>query len=162
MDKEKIKFLNQHKVSVSVSWDGINTNRLRRYDVILNNCIPLFSINKLNITSVLTKYSYPYLDIYKPLYSFLYGYNMLHPDNPLCISLNDLIVFDNSMEYLLPDDNRMRSEINKCIKEYKYISYSDCGCEDISYWVDITNGNLNIMQDWKSIYNGSIFDKEKL
>lgn len=74
IDEEKAIFLNNNNVCVSISYDGRNVLKTRRYDVIKENEKPLLILNSMGINSVLTPYCMPYtyvtslIDINKKYY----------------------------------------------------------------------------------------------
>ena len=60
LDEEKIKWFNENKFNVCLSWDGDNTDKTRFFDVIKDANFDIFNIECLSISSVVTKYNYKY------------------------------------------------------------------------------------------------------
>ena len=88
LDNEKIEFLNKNDFNVSLSWDGINTNQTRSFDIFSMNS-KILNIKNLLINSILTKYSYP-SDIIDGVikinekYKKIHGYNLRMHIEPFC------------------------------------------------------------------------------
>ena len=59
IDESFVKYIKEHNISVSISWDGRNTINTRLRDVFKENKKILFKIHNLGISGVLSAYNYP-------------------------------------------------------------------------------------------------------
>jgi len=57
--KEMADFMNEHKFSVAISWDGPNVMKTRKYDAFKENFDNIMSLNSLGINAIISAAAYP-------------------------------------------------------------------------------------------------------
>ena len=115
MTSDKVDFINDYNVCVTISWDGANVEKTRGYDVVKNNpCI--LDIKRLGFSAVLSSYTYP-LDFLNEINPILLEYKRIHGVSPN-LNIDTIMDFGNCGE-LREMDCRKITEQMKFIIEHK-------------------------------------------
>lgn len=160
LDEKKIDFINDFDISVTLSWDGKNVLQTRGYDVLKEN-ISVLQVNKLSLSCVLSKYTYP-LDFLNEAEQFMKAYRMIHQRN-LGLNIDTIMDFGNCSELRQMDLDKIKSQVEYIIKhktdkiayytiveqlESKYLFYKKyvdkrCRCSNgYSVWNVDLKGNI--------------------
>ena len=118
LDKEKLNFINNHDMLLSVSWDGKNSKELRGYDVLKDKFKLLLKAKRLQIISVITNKSYPYRDLLVPIKNFYNLYESIHK-YPCHIDNEILINFYNGYNKDCIDPEELEKDVDKIIEVSK-------------------------------------------
>lgn len=114
LDKNKIKFINENNIKITLSWDGRNTSSTRNIDIFKDDFKNLlFQINNLSITSVFSGYN-SIMELIEDQQKIVSEYYRL---NNKTIDLNIDII--SSFPYV--DEKLAKIDINRYLKEIKPI-----------------------------------------
>ena len=117
LDEEKVAFMNENEVHMSVSWDGDGSKYTRGYDAVKDKHDLLIKIKHLGISSVLSSKAYPY-DLFLSYRKFDDEYSKMNNGRhiPINYALMEAVC-DNCKELLYDiDPRKMKRQIHEVLK----------------------------------------------
>lgn len=155
LTKEMADYYNEHNFSITISWDGPNVLKTRKYDVLKENHDNVMSLKMLGLSAVLSAESYP-KEVTEALGEKLEEHDKLHEGEENVNSMMNLdYIFDTGIsdKALIEDINygRMTSEAYEMTKHYiellnedssetahlKYIWLDQMFCSVSSYYENV-------------------------
>lgn len=126
LTRNKVEFLNKHKINVTISWDGINVEKTRCQDIFKNSTLKecIFNLNTVCISAVLSSYNYP-LSIVEQIDKLNKEYIKYRKTNnllPASLNINMDEIMDTGLKakYLTEVDyNRISEEMRTMCEHYK-------------------------------------------
>ena len=151
LDEGKIEYINKHNMAVTISWDGINSEQVRGYDVIKENQL-ILNINFLGLSAVLSSYTYP-LDFLNAAEIINRRYKKLH-NHDIRLNIDTIMDLCNNCEEL------RKMDCNKIERQMRYvINHKD----EVSSYKSIFNhlGRNYINSKKRSIITNRIIASDK-
>lgn len=118
LDEDKIDFINDNNISVTLSWDGKNVHNTRGYDALKSN--PFISnVRKLSLSAVLSAENYPldFLDAAEP---FMESYRNEHGSYP-SLNIDTIMDFGNCADLANVDCAKVSSQMSTVMQGAKPI-----------------------------------------
>ncbi|MBU2700427.1 uncharacterized protein Ga0466249_001519 [Sporomusaceae bacterium BoRhaA] len=126
LTRDKVEFLNNYKINVTISWDGINVKETRGQNIFKNSTLKecIFNLNNVCISAVLSSYNYP-LSIVEQVDKLNKEYIKYRKANkllPASLNINMDEIMDTGLEakYLTElDCSRISKEMKIMCEHYK-------------------------------------------
>lgn len=122
LTEDKVDFINDYKISVAVSWDGINVLDTRGYDVLMSNP-ELMKIRKLSFSGVLSNLNYPQ-DFLDGINSFMVTYKTENGHYPR-LNIDTIMDFGNCHDLRNVDTDKLEKQMYEIIENpQEKVSYT--------------------------------------
>ena len=113
MDSDKVDFINDYDIGVTISWDGINVMKTRGYDVVKNNP-SILDIKRLSFSAVLSAHTYP-LDFLDGIEPILGEYRRMHGSSA-GVNIDTIMDFGNCGNLREMDCSKIEEQMRYIIK----------------------------------------------
>ena len=113
---DKVDFINDYDIGVTVSWDGANVKETRGYDVVKDNP-SILDINRLSFSAVLSTHTYP-LDFLNEADPIVDEYSRIHGSAPN-VNIDTIMDFGNCGDLREMDCFKIEEQMRYIIKNKK-------------------------------------------